>query len=677
MKQSKFRKAIALILSVSMMSSVLALGSFSAGAVEEVTTVKNDYVPSEDTDTYRAYFYMPENWYNEYTDTAGAYWWEGTDACPTWQDMYSMNSTDAENIYYMDIPVDVNKIILNNYIDRGEDPDAPVYNKAAQTIDILFAPEEYDGESWVYFPEVDGCDADCELYKEGLKTVDCMIFVLDSGRTELSPVSQSKICDGEWYYYYGNGEYGSTPEKGNIVYTGEYQSVEDAIADKYSSDKPAETESTELSTDPEETESTEFSTDPEDTESTEISTEPEETESTEFSTEPEETDTTPTEGDINNGGSGEISDPFEETTEDILPSTYESAPLPTDDTDCTMYIPESTVSDEEYPTYEIPREPIPSTPIVEPTEPDESETAVENGKIYFDIESSGWKNYEKVYCHIWRADGTGIWPSWQTKKELCDKEDDGTYSYTLSKTENEFRYTDGNVYCVIFSTDTGAQTYNIVMNGLCIGDTVYVTGNTFENPEDSDKTCVETAWRKNPDCGSERKITSTGNIVGTAYVDGATDETLLASFLVQYCYDYWKMEQVDSLIEKLNVTAEDVLYQVAVKENTDLYYGYKTLEEAEAEYAIIKEVLGLKEEETLPPVVDEDTATNTGSASSGNDISGDGVTDVKDVTALQMHLASYVVDVDESVLDVNKDDKVDVSDVTTLQMILAGYELNL
>ena len=39
-------------------------------------------------------------------------------------------------------------------------------------------------------------------------------------------------------------------------------------------------------------------------------------------------------------------------------------------------------------------------------------------KIYFDVKSAGWKNFEKIYCHVWRADGTGKWPSWQTKKEL-------------------------------------------------------------------------------------------------------------------------------------------------------------------------------------------------------------------------------------------------------------------
>ena len=55
-----------------------------------------------------------------------------------------------------------------------------------------------------------------------------------------------------------------------------------------------------------------------------------------------------------------------------------------------------------------------------------------------------------------------------------------------------------------------------------------------------------------------------------------------------------------------------------------------------------------------------------------NDINKDGFADVRDVTALQMHLAGYETDVNEDILDINSDKKVDVMDVTTLQMYLVG-----
>ena len=142
------------------------------------------------------------------------------------------------------------------------------------------------------------------------------------------------------------------------------------------------------------------------------------------------------------------------------------------------------------------------------------ENVGEGTKIYFDVNSTGWKNYMRIYCHIWRADGTGEWPRWQTKKENCTKEDNGLYSYDVAKTGNADEIVqsgDHNYYCVIFSADTGMLTYNTIMNGNCLGDTCYVTGNLLENPNDSSKTCTEAAWKNHPECGPAKAITTTIN----------------------------------------------------------------------------------------------------------------------------------------------------------------------
>ena len=58
-----------------------------------------------------------------------------------------------------------------------------------------------------------------------------------------------------------------------------------------------------------------------------------------------------------------------------------------------------------------------------------------------------------------------------------------------------------------------------------------------------------------------------------------------------------------------------------------------------------------------------------------NDINGDGLFDVNDVTSLQLYLAKSI-DLDDegkAMADVDADGKTDVSDVTRLQMLLAGY----
>ncbi len=187
-------------------------------------------------------------------------------------------------------------------------------------------------------------------------------------------------------------------------------------------------------------------------------------------------------------------------------------------------------------------------------------------EIYFDVNSSGWGNVRTVYCHIWAADGVTKpssgedWPSWQGKAEKCkfDKAT-GIATYDLSKTGHEFKESDGNKYCVIFSVNTGMQTYNTIMSGGCIGDTVYCTGNMIENPEDSEKKAVEAAWKNNPNCGPEKKITSTGNIVGTAYPEGGNDVTLLAQYLIQYYNDPAKLELTQNLLDTLKVSPKDVI----------------------------------------------------------------------------------------------------------------------
>lgn len=185
--------------------------------------------------------------------------------------------------------------------------------------------------------------------------------------------------------------------------------------------------------------------------------------------------------------------------------------------------------------------------------------------ISFDVKKSNWGNVKTVYCHIWKADGTPTssgeaWPEWQTKKELATyNKDTGIATFDLSKTGHEFSKSDGKIYCVIFSANTGMQTYNTIMSGACIGDTMYCNGEQIENPEDSAKKANVAVWQNNPDCGPERKITSTGNIVGSAFPEGESDVTLLANYLMQYYDDPAKTDLTQDLLNTLKISPVDVM----------------------------------------------------------------------------------------------------------------------
>lgn len=294
---------------------------------------------------------------------------------------------------------------------------------------------------------------------------------------------------------------------------------------------------------------------------------------------------------------------------------------------------------------------------------------VSNGtKIYFDVNSTGWKNYMRIYCHIWRADGTGEWPRWQTKKENCTKEDNGLYSYDVAKTGNadEIEQSGGhNYYCVIFSADTGMQTYNTIMNGNCLGDTCYVTGNLLENPNDSSRTCTEAAWKNHPECGPAKAITSTGKVIGSALPDGVTDADLLADYLLMYVNcdgvaDTQKTDKTGDLARLLNVKKNDLIDSVKVKINKEKAdYGSLNDDEAERWLNAVLDIINA----AYKDIFDSDEY----------DINLDGKFDVQDVTYLQLGISgkNQFTDTQKEIADYNNDGKIDVQDVTKAQMIIS------
>ncbi len=160
--------------------------------------------PAPKLPTNRYYFYMPNDWENQLSKDAGIYWWEGTNCCNSWPG-YKANKTDIDGLYYYDVPKDVTSIIWNNYINGGMNPESEKYKLAIKSTNI--GTEYYEkGES--------------ELYPEGLASFDEMVYVIDYNKTDYNTFEVSLV--GEWYYYYGVGEYGTTPKKGDTVYTARY-----------------------------------------------------------------------------------------------------------------------------------------------------------------------------------------------------------------------------------------------------------------------------------------------------------------------------------------------------------------------------------------------------------------------------------------------------------------------
>ena len=72
------KKLLSLVLAGSIAASMAAIAATSASALIDPD---GSYTPGEGIETKRVYFTMPDSWKNSYTNTAGCYWWAGTDAC--------------------------------------------------------------------------------------------------------------------------------------------------------------------------------------------------------------------------------------------------------------------------------------------------------------------------------------------------------------------------------------------------------------------------------------------------------------------------------------------------------------------------------------------------------------------------------------------------------------------
>ena len=495
------KKMLCIILTMLIIISTAVVGvSAVSGAYYEPKL----YVPSElakEVGQNRYFFLMPDDWENEFTESAGAYWLDGTDRCDAtdgsggtikWPG-YKINQYSSEQVtqtyidddgkekfytgtvWYVDVPVDVFNIIFTNSLDGGDESwdnyDEERFTLAKQTIDV--GTEYYDpGES--------------ENYPEGTESFNNMIYVIDPTLISTSAVSAKVRFEGEWYYYHGGNKWDTAL---NPVYGG---------AD---GEKPGE-------------------------------------------------------------------------PEDIVDPT----------------------------------DPIDPTQPIKPIDP------MAPTKIVFE-QPSDWKFVKQMYCHIWMIDDDGSvkWPSWKTKTEKMTDNGDGTWTYDVSKIgANVIDPDKGANYCVIFATDTGLQSYNLVMDAGCLGDTAYVSGYTYENPEDSNKTVQEARWI-NSTLGPEKKILSTGEgVVGDTLPEGVTDEMLMARWLICFYNDNTKTLFVDTLLEQLNVTGQAV-YNEVVK----LTEGYNNTEK-ESIRTTCAELLGLSK----IPVYSENFIAICKNRSTGEELKG-------------------------------------------------------
>ena len=125
-------------------------------------------------------------------------------------------------------------------------------------------------------------------------------------------------------------------------------------------------------------------------------------------------------------------------------------------------------------------------------------------------------------------------------------------------------------YAVIFSTiDTKSQSHqtcNVTLGKACLGDTIYLTGGTVENTEDSSKRDFAATWKNNSDnYGPKAAITSLGHVT-----EGRFPIYLSRAEMVAQAIFNWAVKNPKNYTPE---TVADICAQVEA-EPMDVYNAY-------------------------------------------------------------------------------------------------------
>ncbi len=198
------------------------------------------------TKTYR--FYMPDSWYNDRNDnydgknldscSAGIYWWTTSynsddykgDNAQGWPGFRILEQDpDDPHIFVAHVPEDAGTIIFDNTVDGGQSNQHPNYGFNYQTIDVMTKYVDVDDDPYGF-------------YENGLESMDGMIYVVNPKDTTVNEFSGATTTKGDWFYYYGEGKYGLTPELGDTYFAnGDFPSslqISDTSIYNYLNDDP-------------------------------------------------------------------------------------------------------------------------------------------------------------------------------------------------------------------------------------------------------------------------------------------------------------------------------------------------------------------------------------------------------------------------------------------------------
>lgn len=230
------KKIVSVILTLMLLISTSAMAVISVSAADGEYYDPQPYSPSAEAQElgfYRYFFLLPDDWTNDYTQSAGIYWWGGTDAngsldgtsvgvkwpgykiyqySPEKVTMYADNNKDSGKavvtgtVWYVDVPTDVLTIIFNNALDGGDKS----WDNYDETRNSLARQTENINVEGIW-PEDDNPN-----YPDMVETMNNMIYIINPDLTGVSETGQSTYV-GSWYFYHGGDKWDT---QANPIYGG-------------------------------------------------------------------------------------------------------------------------------------------------------------------------------------------------------------------------------------------------------------------------------------------------------------------------------------------------------------------------------------------------------------------------------------------------------------------------
>ena len=194
-------------------------------------------------------------------------------------------------------------------------------------------------------------------------------------------------------------------------------------------------------------------------------------------------------------------------------------------------------------------------------------------KIYFSVYGIKLRSYEYEYidCYMWDIFDKNNPIEWGSNKGRCTYEGNGKWSYDFG--DHGITITEGGFYYVIFTADWSFvhQTYPLLFDASCFGDTACITVNMIENPVDSTKMTYETKWTYSDErqFGPMLMISSTGNVTGSA-IPYCTDANTMFYKFLRDDLDNVRMNSgkddqtlLDDIAQGLDLGVDDVEKEIA------------------------------------------------------------------------------------------------------------------